>query len=247
MANKIFLIIILTLVLTSCNRQPTSTSDCTPKTTVNNFRGYSWGTDVSKIIADLGEPRLKQTFQQYGTQVVYFHIGHVIEYGYDAIYNFAFINNKLVGGGYWITKPSDDNTKHINNVEDMYIDLKEKLTGLYNEPDIQPELYAAALDTALKRLNMEPTIAQRDELLNMMRNAGQRDLPENTRHSSEDKFNALLPFQNIWNNNGTEIKLSLDFDEYYIVKIDFISPEIIRLTLPELAKTIITLYNDPNF
>jgi len=248
MKDPIYLIVIFSLLLSSCNKQTTGTQSAVPKSDVEYiFQGYSWGTDAAVIIADLGEPKLKQTFPQYGAVVDYLYFGTVIVHKFHTIYAYAFIDNKLVGGTYVFANPAYREIEHITGKTGTYIYLRERLIETYGDPGISPELYSAALDTAFKTLNITPTRAQRNELLNVMRYAGQRDLPDIIEHLSDDEFNALLPFQNLWTDNGTEIKLSLDFDEGYIVKIDYIGPEITRLTLPALAETIVTLFNDPDF
>ena len=248
MKKCFLLVVILSLVFISCYKQTTGTQNTAPRADVEYiFQGYSWGTDAEKIIADLGDPRLKQTFPQYGTDVDYLYFGTATIHKFHTICGYAFIENKLVGGVYVFANPAYREIEHITGKTDTYIYLHERLIETYGKPEQSPELYSAALDTALKKLNMEPTRAQRDEFLNVMKYAGQRDLPDNIANLSDDEFNALLPFQNIWTDNGTEIKLSLDFDEGYIVKIDYIGPEITRLTLPALAETIVTLFNDPDF
>ena len=208
MKNKTVLIILFVFIIISCYKNDSNVLDYT-----KGFINYKWGTKSTQIINDLGKPQLIQTFPQYGTEVKYYHFGNMIEYGYNTIYNYAFIENELVGGGYWIISPNDENIEYITGTEDAYNDLQKKLNQLFGEPSTSSDF----LDSVWNK-NMK--------------------IPENTDDLSDEEFIALLPFQTFWNIGQSLIKLSLNYDDFYILKLDIMGPKIVKLADIELGEQL---------
>jgi hypothetical protein len=210
----IFILIVFTLILFSCYRQETNKTyrqEMNEANVKNRFMKYNWGTNVSQIINELGEPKLTQNFQQYGTEVSYLWFGEEIIYGYNTIYWYTFIEDELVGGGYWIISPSTDNTENITGSVSAYKDLQKRITILYGKPSTTSEF----LDSVWNK---------------------NKDIPDNSDELSDKEFISLLPFETTWNDGGSFITLSLNYDEYYITKIDIMGPKIVHLIDLELAE-----------
>jgi hypothetical protein len=214
MKNNVFYnVLIISIILSSCLKHDAKNNKD------KDFCGYDWGTHVSRIVNDLGDPILVQNFQQYGTNVTYYHYGECLEFDYNNIYWYAFIDEKLAGGGYWVISPSDDNAQEISSSSSTYKDLQKKLTQNYGTPTT--------------------TYEEIDTILN-----GNMLIPENSNELSDEEYISLLPFETWWNDEETFINLSLGFDEYYIVKIDIFSPFMVNLFFLELAEQLEKIVDD---
>jgi hypothetical protein len=174
------------------------------------FRDYNWNTTVEKIETDLGEPEAILEFQQYGTEVIYHYYEDSIDYGYNTLYYFAYINGNLVGGGYIILSPNEERIKNIKYHDEEYTDLQYKFTIIYGEPTISELM---------------------DKLLN------KKFIPDMEETSREELIN-LCPFITYWVDGKSMIKLSLTYDEDWFLVVDFLGPKIVELFDRELANQL---------
>jgi hypothetical protein len=176
------------------------------------FRYYNWDTKMEKIKSDLGEPKLEQIFQQYGTEVVYHYYGPSIDYGYNTAYYFAFINNYLVGGGYTIVSPNDESIKNIKYHDEEYTDLQNKFTIIYGASTTTSDFM--------------------DKIL-----SGRKFIPDMEKTTTEELIK-LCPFVTYWMEDKSMIKLSLYYDEDWYLVVDFMGPKIVEKFDLELAKQL---------
>jgi hypothetical protein len=173
------------------------------------FENYKWDTLVTVIENELGEPIIIQPFQQYGKEVTYYQYGEKIIYGYETLYWFTFIEKKLVGGGYYVL-PDEDIKKNNKLSKDTYIKLQNDFIELYGDPKTSSK--------------------ESDKFLN--RNMS---VPENYNDLSEEAFIRMCPFETFWGNGNSMIKLSLNYDDGYLVMIDIFGPTLLHLIDLELA------------
>jgi hypothetical protein len=178
----------------------------------NGFRNYIWNTKMDKIKSALGEPKLVQEFQQYGTNVIYHYYGPSVDYGYNTVYYFAYIDRLLVGGGYTIISPNDESIKDIKYHDEEYTDLQYKFTIIYGVSTTTSEF----MDEALKNRKFIPDMEK----------------------TTTEELIKLSPFVTYWVDDKSLIKLSLYYDEDWYLVIDFLGPRIVEQFDVELAEQL---------
>jgi hypothetical protein len=214
MTNKIYFMFLFIIIFFSCCKKPIIEKTNSVPYETGKFREYNWNTSIENIKDELGEPKLIQTYKQYGNDVVYYQYGHTIEFGYNTFYWFTFIENKLVGGGYTIISPNDENIKNIKYHDEAYIDLQTKFNKIYGDPTTTLEF----MDDALKH---------------------RQNIPDMNKTSTQELID-MCPFVTYWANieEKTSIKLSLYYDEDWILNIDIFGPKLIELFDQELSELL---------
>ena len=186
-------------------------SSCNKQINKDNFEGFSWNTTKENIESVLGKPLHSMEFEQYNTITEYLYFNFKENFGYNTLPYFAFINNRLVGGGYIIGEAIDEDILELEYSYEKYIDIQKKFTNIYDKFNITSEIFKNDLDIPYQLFNN--ALEEKNNIPDM-------------NIITLDELKELCPFWTYWERNGDIIKLSLNYDEGFLITVDVLGPKL---------------------